>query len=353
MIQFLRRLFSRKPSVSKSRSSFSGSFVGTAIEAGEAQHTESDTKKAVEKTASLPKWYIENCDFESLNFLHHSASLRPPRISPEVRSALKTYVHDVCPEPSSALLIYQKMSGKDVSVRDVAKYVSSDPLLAAHILKVVNSGAFYTQNVVTSVGRAVTLLGLHNVRNIVLSQTIRSSLGSLTGKDMHKKVIQEHSAMVSSIAMILSDDIASVDQYEASTIGLMHDIGKILLPLVEERGKKIITNVETPTEIIESLLASTFAEIWGLPQSIIDAIQYTSYPFFYPIHSVPEEYQPLVSLVAASNVLAKALGFSDGELHYLPDEAYTNLINLNGAPEFWLTPGIIVMIEKSRQTLEM
>lgn len=353
MIQFLKRFFSRGGKVSRGGSSFSGSFVGTDSEVKGAEDDTTETKKNVGATASLPLWYVENCDFESLTFLSHSAILHPPRISPEVRTALRAYVQDVCPEPSSALYIYQKMNGSDMSARDVADLVASDPLLAAHILKVVNSAAFYTQGEVSSVGRAVTLMGVHNVRNIVLSHSINHSMGGLSGKDMHKKVIREHSAMVSSIAMNLSDDIPGVDQYEASTIGLMHDIGKVLYPLVLEKGKKIITNVKIPEEIIESLLASIFAEIWGLPKSLVDAIQYTAYPFFYPLGEIPEEYQKIVALVSASNVLAKALGFSDGDLHYLPDEAATNLINLNGAPEFWLTPGVIVMIEKSRQTLEM
>lgn len=353
MIQFLKNLFSRKPKITYGKSSFSSSFVGTTPSTETLNTQNSQDGKSVESTASLPKWYIDNCDFKSLTFLHRNAILKPPRISNEVRAALRLYVKDVCPEPSSALLVYQKMSSKDISVRDVAKLVSTDPLLAAHILKVVNTASFYTQNEVTSVGRAVTLLGLHNVRNIVLAHSINNSLGDLSGKGQYSKDIQEHCAMVSSIAMILSDDVDGVDQYEASTIGLMHDIGKILYPLVLEQGKKIITNVETPTEIIEALLASTFAEIWNLPQSIVQALQYTPYPFFYPLDSVPEQYQRLISLVASSNLLAKALGFGDDELHYLPDEAYTSLINLNGAPEFWLTPGIIVMVEKSRQTLEM
>lgn len=349
MIQFLKRLFGIKSKVQSGGSSFTGAFV-PPTPSKDVQL--SAQKKSVDQTATLPLWFVSNCNFDEISFLNHSGNLLPPKITKEVREALKSYVGDVCPEPSTALTIYQKLNNRDIAVREVAKLVSSDPLLAAQVLRVVNSSAYYTTTEVTSMGRAVTLLGLQTIRSIVLSHSINRSMSSLSDKDMNKQIVQDHCAMVSSIAMVMSENIAGVDQYEASTIGLMHDIGKILYPLVIEKGKKIVTNMDIPTEVLESLLASTFAEIWGLPTSLVYAIQYTSYPYFYKVETVPEEYRKLVALIASSNLLAKALGFADGEMHYSVEESFTSLIGLQGAPEFWLTPDIVMLIEQSRQTLE-
>lgn len=71
--------------------------------------------------------------------------------------------------PGIAARILEVVRDKSSNLSEIADILSSDPPLSAEVLKTVNSPLFFLSSKISSVHRAVSLLGIDVVKNIALS----------------------------------------------------------------------------------------------------------------------------------------------------------------------------------------
>ncbi len=128
-------------------------------------------------------------------------------------------VLDVCNSPNT-------------SANDLNKVVSLDPVLTGNVLKLINSAYYAMREPVTSLTKAIIMLGLNTIKNLALSTAI---LGNLGGKGASDSKGMEEFWSHSIATGVTAKSIASVtnvpktDQEEYFVAGLLHDIGKIPL----------------------------------------------------------------------------------------------------------------------------
>lgn len=345
MLSLLKSIFSPGKKRSKSKSGGRRAAILPAT-----PQPEGSSSSSIDTVTIVPFWYQENGSFDDTQFNYPSDTLITPVISGDIREALKRYVKDICPEPDGSLQIYEKLNQPDASVKEISALVGSDPLLAAQVLKLVNSAAFSISTEVTSIGRAVTLLGFQNVKSVVLSHSIRRGISA--SQDEKSTRLREHSLMSSATAYHLAEGVRGIDSFTASTIALLHDMGKILYPMILENGKGINFSTEIPLQVIESLVASVFAEIWKLPGSICRVLEYIQHPYFYPLESVPEDIRPMVTTLSMANQLANVMGFEDGDLLYRLKKEYLVEINQIDSPARWIDEPTAAKIELTRGVLK-
>ena len=117
---------------------------------------------------------------------------------------------------------------------DISAVVSTNPMFSAKILQAVNAAYFNLPDKVTSVGRAITLLGYNNVRSLVLEDVLETlAVKNLnSNSDAYVKACV-HSSVVSACSGYLSKNIFHTSEYDIATIGLLHDIGKYFTATLE------------------------------------------------------------------------------------------------------------------------
>ncbi len=299
---------------------------------------------------AIPYWFELNKSFENISIQYPPENLQAPQIDKKMRELIKEYVKDISPEPDGSMALYTKLNDPNASVKEITALVTSDPILAAHILKLVNSAAFGLTQEITAIGRAVTLLGFQNVKAAVLQHSIRQGISGITGD--FAAIIREHSIMSSAIALHLGENIGGVDHFTLSSIGLLHDIGKVLYPSLIAAGKGIKLSIEVPEQVIEALIASIFAELWELPQFISSSLEYIHHPYFYPLLSVPNDLRKTSTIIAMSNQLASVMGFPDSEDCYEIGAEYLAEINHINEPNSWIDENLAVRIESTRAALK-
>src|SRR5262249_38657446 len=74
--------------------------------------------------------------------------------------------------PAVALHVLEKASQPDCALAEIGDLICHDPALCARLLQTINSAMFSLPRAVTSVPRAITLLGLKPVRSLVLSLSL-------------------------------------------------------------------------------------------------------------------------------------------------------------------------------------
>jgi HD-like signal output (HDOD) protein len=186
---------------------------------------------------------------------------------------------------NSAPRIMAALCNPEVSPRQVAALVGKEPALYARVLRVANSPYYGQSRSITTIDRALVVLGVDAVRGIAAAACLDRSLprrGEDSVVDM-KSVIQHSiatAASAESLARIRRPALAA----EAFIAGLLHNLGIVvqlhldapgvlaMIKLREAGDVRDIRAVESDCVAIghEECIGVIF-EAWQLPESLIAA----------------------------------------------------------------------------------
>ena len=210
------------------------------------------------------------------------------------------------------LRLISMLEDPNVDVRQVASVISSDPGLAARLLRLANSPYFGLGRRVGSVERAVILLGFSVVRALAVS--VAAGLLA-TGRSVGSNpYFWEHSASVAAGTSIVAR-YAGSSPGDAFTAGLLHDLGSVLSgeppPIAGGANPQHLVAAGTSAATELSIFGLTHAEHgaqlleeWRLPEVITNAVRFH--------HEEPSASEhPLVGLVMVGEALGSALAHID------------------------------------------
>ena len=121
-------------------------------------------------------------------------------------------------------------SRTDASPNELNKVISLDPVLTGQVLKLINSAYYSLINNVTSLTRAITMLGMNTVKNMALSTAIiRSVAGAKKSKALPTTKFWAHSIGAGVSAKLLGEvkGMSVMQREELFLAGLLHDLGKV------------------------------------------------------------------------------------------------------------------------------
>jgi len=141
--------------------------------------------------------------------------------------------------PEITLKIIELVENPRSTAQDLHKVISNDPALVARILKVVNSAFYGLPGQIGSINRAIVLLGLNAVKNIVIAASLAKLFrGGKVCANFEAKELWTHSISVGVMSRMLVVKINNTLPDEAFLAGLIHDIG-ILVELQAMREKLV------------------------------------------------------------------------------------------------------------------
>jgi len=231
--------------------------------------------------------------------------------------------------PTSVKKVLEICNNPQTSPTDLNHVISLDPVLVGRVLKLINSAYYGMGQPVTSLARAIIMLGINTVKNLALSTAVVGQLNpekKSAGLDMEG--FWRHSLCVGVSAKFLAKKrgIDSKMTEEYFTAGLLHDIGKIPLNAVlSEQYMVTVSNADRERKPLTLAEENAFgmnhceaggmiADAWKLDGPIGDAIR--------SHHSCGEYYgdnKDILYSVAAANRFAaiSVIGFS-GDCHPSP-----------------------------------
>jgi HD-like signal output (HDOD) protein len=286
-----------------------------------------------------------------------------PKVFNEVDSKfLKTVrekISQVKPIPSNSVKLLDLLKNPFSNWNDISAVVSTNPVFSAKILQAVNSAYFNLPDKVTSVGRAITLLGYNNVRSLVLEDVLETltAKNQNGGSDAYVKACV-HSAVVSACSGYLSKNVFHTSEYDIATIGLLHDIGKYFTATLEPLSgtlpqhplywlktvrprPPLIIREQIEYGMDHAMLGSLLADRWELSEAIKYSIEYHHYPSFMPPESIPKPYITQSFAICLSDLICKALGYGTTDDEILPIRPeYFEIFGLNPNPLELITPAL-------------
>jgi putative nucleotidyltransferase with HDIG domain len=223
--------------------------------------------------------------------------------------------------PLVALKALDVLRDPSATFATIAKVIEQDPVIAARILRVINSAAYSRRQTVTTIERAVSQIGVKPLRILLVELAACQIFTSRSAGIRQKfKLIWEHCLAVGMLARDLAELVSSrVEPDVAYLGGLLHDLGKpIVAGLLLEAERKLVEELDVPW-MTETLWQKTVAEAhrgvgaalasgWRLPSAVVEAIEHCdSYDRAAGPHAC-------ANLVRFANVLAKREGIYVGDV---------------------------------------
>jgi serine phosphatase RsbU (regulator of sigma subunit)/HD-like signal output (HDOD) protein len=186
---------------------------------------------------------------------------------------------DLPAPPQAALEVLQACASADVNATRLAEIVSRDPVLTAELLRMANSAFFGVSREVTTVARAVLVLGQRALRNLVLCISMQKAIRTDSIPDFDVSSYWEDSLRraVAAKQLGLSQRVAPD---ECLTMGLLQDFGLLVLlhanpGCAAEWPRLRLADPDRRREMERDLFGATHDEVgamladaWSLPEAL-------------------------------------------------------------------------------------
>ena len=215
--------------------------------------------------------------------------------------------------PNVFIRINQLIGNPNSNTTDIAKAVSQDPSFTVRLLKVANSPFYGFSSTIDTVAKAVSVIGINQIRNLALSMSVASSFAGLPNNLVSMDNFWRHSLYCALTARILARQARKCDPEAVFTAGLLHDIGELIIfNRLPEQAKESLLLVldqvddlpiyQAELQVIgfdHAQVGGELARQWHLPPLLEECIAYH--------HSIGEaqRYPRETALVHLANILAQ------------------------------------------------
>ncbi|MBC3373426.1 HDOD domain-containing protein [Pseudomonas sp. SWRI92] len=131
------------------------------------------------------------------------------------------------PQPQIMVDLQMEQYMPDPDLETIAKLISQDPGLSGALLKIVNSPYYGLSNKITSIQRAVNLLGSRSIINLINAQSIKGALHDDAIVVLNR--FWDTAQDVAMTCLTLAKRVGLQNGDEAYALGLFHDCGVPLM----------------------------------------------------------------------------------------------------------------------------
>lgn len=192
--------------------------------------------------------------------------------------------------PTAALDLLEASKGSIAEVSDVIRIIRMDPALTARILRATNSSFFALRSEITSIERAIPLLGASFAMALALGFSLvdEKLMTGQVGEHFRRYWIQ--SLVQASAAELLSEQTRTSQKDECFQAGLLLDIGQlaILKTMGDEYVPVLMRSQDEQAELVEiededlgfnhAEVGNKLAESWNLAQRLRILVAYHHAP---------------------------------------------------------------------------
>ncbi len=229
--------------------------------------------------------------------------------------------------PVAAMRLVQLAQDPEVEIDDFANVISTDPALTSRVLRAANSSYYGLANNVSTIPRAVMVLGLSTVRMLALGFTLVQTMQGAQGPHFDYTGFWRRNLLTGVGARLVAMQLRTADPEEAFIGGLLHGVGILAIQgTIPQEYAGVVTAARGDHKLLAQLERQQFetdhAEIarelttaWTLPSALVSAVSY-----YLDVDACPPESRELARCVGFARLLAEA----SGELN--PGEAYRDYI---------------------------
>ncbi|MFV1983530.1 MAG: HDOD domain-containing protein [Thiohalomonadales bacterium] len=186
--------------------------------------------------------------------------------------------------PEIVVKLNSMLEDPDCTAADIGNEISLDPALTIRVLKIVNSALYHLPNQVKNIPMAITILGILQLRNIVMTTSVIKKFQSIPPDLVNMDTFWRHSISCAIASRIMANYCKLKDAEDFFVMGLLHDIGKLVMYLVlpdqsrevlcemrslkEKSSDADVSNIEkSHFGFSHAILGRILTQQWNMPDS--------------------------------------------------------------------------------------
>ena len=198
----------------------------------------------------------------------------------------------------------------DISINAIAEIIKSDPALTMRLISISNSSYYRGAAETRNLEEAIMRLGMRDTQNYLLLLTTRSMFDSEA--PLFKTLLDSlwiHSLATAEAARLIGKNIKHSDLNQLFTLGMLHDMGKLLLLQVlyelNKNGRDMDkANIMQIVDAQHMAFGATLMRKWNMPSEF----SYTAEQH----HTISEsgKYSQQFLIVCLANMITRKRGYS-------------------------------------------
>jgi len=176
------------------------------------------------------------------------------------------------------------------SNNDIGDIISQDASLTARLLKVANSAFYGFQSKIETVSRAVTVIGSHELRDLVLAVSAVRAFTNIPIDLANMASFWRHSMFCGIVARLIAEKCHVLHTERLFVSGLLHDLGQLIVfHKLPELSRKILRRVDLTDEEFHTVeeqflgfnhgdVGAELMKLWQMPPALRNAIKFHHCP---------------------------------------------------------------------------
>jgi HD-like signal output (HDOD) protein len=194
--------------------------------------------------------------------------------------------------PEVALRIARMVEDPSSSATDIGREISHDAALTARLLRIANSPALGHHGKIATISRAITVLGLRQVRDLMVGLTAIRTFEGISNELVTMESFWRHSFLCAVAAGQIAARRGRGHGDSPFVAGLLHDIGQLVLfsraPALARQA--LLMSVDSADDLglflcerevmgfDHGAVGRALAQKWGLPRSLQECIEFHHEP---------------------------------------------------------------------------
>lgn len=192
--------------------------------------------------------------------------------------------------PTHYYKVREALSDPEVSVQLLTDLISTDPSLTASVLRIANSAFYGFPRKIETLSRAISLIGLEQLGNIVLASTLASTFQGIRPQQMDMARYWRGSVRRALLCRSIARHMEMRDAERFFVLGLLSDVGHLVIYQAQPDLEAIVLD-RSSGSLLEvaaqerSMMGCDFTEVgaaliaqWKLPESLARVVRHQLAP---------------------------------------------------------------------------
>lgn len=183
----------------------------------------------------------------------------------------------------SFLRIKELIDDESSTIDDISDVIILDPALTGTILKLANSSFFNYPGKIDTISKAVLVLGITEVYNLVIAYFTTQAFKSINAEQEYLDVFWEKSVDCALLIKFFGCSLNIPNAERLFILGILHNLGEIIVKQIASEKITECQNIKNtclPWKIQREILGFTFGEcgaellkLWQLPYNLVAPIR--------------------------------------------------------------------------------
>lgn len=186
--------------------------------------------------------------------------------------------------PEVCIKLLDLVDSPKSTAHEIGEVISSDPNLAARLLKLVNSSFYNYSGRIDTLSRAIAIVGTRELYSLAVSVSAIRAFSKIPAEIINMDSFWRHSLFCGIIARQLAKRCGILHPERLFVSGLLHDIGALVsfarapqkareLLMIAEGDEQTLSYVERKEYGFDHAeLGGMLAEMWKLPDTLVESI---------------------------------------------------------------------------------